>query len=139
MNFIQHHCQAALITCIDFRFHEEVLKYFEKQRGLREDLLTVAGVAKQLTKLSTPEFKLIKKELEISENLHGIKEVLLVAHQDCGAYGGSKAFANLEEEFETYTKDMQKAVANLQKHFPRLKFMTFIAAIEKDKLVMREV
>ena len=70
------------------------------------------------------------KQLEISSRLHGIKRVILVAHQDCGAYGGSKAFASIDDEFKRYNDDLNTTETLIKEKYPTLEVKKFIATFD---------
>ncbi len=109
-------CRALIISCIDFRFHTKIRQYAEDNGILDNyDLLAVAGSVKDIDK---DEFLI--KQIEISYNLHKIKEVHILSHQDCGAYGGSSKFSSTEEEYETYKRDQDKAEYIILSKFPDL-------------------
>jgi hypothetical protein len=42
---------------------------------------------------------------------------VLIQHEDCGAYGGSKAFNTPQQEVEHQKKELQKAAALLNQQF----------------------
>ena len=75
-----HKCDALLITCIDFRFVKHIKNwtnfYFEHKNY---DHVSFAGSSKELDT--------ILRQIEISVKLHDAVEVVLVHHEDCGAYG----------------------------------------------------
>jgi len=59
-------------------------------------------------------------------------------HTDCGAYGGHKAFANLEEEKAKYLADMEKAREVIKSVVPDLEVKFVLADIKDDGSVMIE-
>jgi carbonic anhydrase len=129
----QHQADAALIICMDFRFHWVSTDYVQNTMRLKCDLITMAGSQKSIAEdndLWRETSKTIKK---VCVELHHIKKIVVFAHQDCGAYGGSKNFVNLKEEEQKYWEDLQKAKQNLQQLFPELEIILGYCNIINDK------
>ena len=85
-----YQADACVVSCYDARF-DAVLRKFLKRRGLGVvDHLKVAGSVKGMAapeNESDREFLL--RMIRISKRLHRPDVVLMVGHQDCGAYGGA--------------------------------------------------
>lgn len=122
---MEHTCPAAVITCIDFRFWQKLLDYMATRGETSFDLISMAGGAKNLIDNETRP--VIFKQLDICTQKHCIKKVYLVNHIDCGAYGGSAAFASREEEEEKLIGDLGKAENFIKEKYPDL---------EVEKLLM---
>src|SRR3989344_5369005 len=100
---MQHTCKALIIHCIDFRFGKAIKKYLEDKNLLGDiDIVSVAGAVK-----NNADF--LMKQIDISKRLHDIKEVILMNHTDCGAYGGRKAFGSAEDERNKHLSDLNEA------------------------------
>jgi len=112
-----HKCKALVISCIDFRFQSKVREY-ALDKGLKDnyDLIAVAGAAK-----SIEEDGFLMEQIDISYKLHGIEEVHIIFHEDCGAYGGSQSFSSQEEEYNTYTLAQEQAEQLILSKYPELK------------------
>jgi carbonic anhydrase len=110
----------------------------EKQGLLKDyDLVCLAGSQKSFLDNDTQPAAL--KQLNISSRLHEVKRVILVAHQDCGAYGGSKTFASLDEEFQRYTTDLNATETLIKEKHPNLEVKKFIAKFgEAENIVLEE-
>ena len=75
-----HVCDAAVVCCIDFRFQKFISDWTQKElKDKMYDRISFAG--------STKDLDTIMKQLSLSKDLHEIKEVFLIHHEDCGAYG----------------------------------------------------
>lgn len=75
-----HLCDAIVISCIDFRFQKFIRDWLDKElKNKTFDYVGFAGATKDL--------KTIMEQIDISVRLHSIKEVYLIHHEDCGAYG----------------------------------------------------
>ncbi len=70
----------------------------------------------------------------VSVKLHHIEKIILIAHRDCGAYGGSVAFASPEAEKEAQTKDLQAARRILFERFPKITVRIFYAEINGENV-----
>ena len=125
-----HGCKAMILTCMDFRIQEAVCSY-ARQAGLtgNYDLVALAGAQRALTQPETREAAML--QVSLSRELHGIEEVIFVSHDDCGAYGGSKAFDGLESERAHYAGDMKEAAAAIQSLFPTLKVSGVILVMDE--------
>ncbi|PJE76037.1 hypothetical protein COV04_01690 [Candidatus Uhrbacteria bacterium CG10_big_fil_rev_8_21_14_0_10_48_11] len=59
------------------------------------------------------------EDISISLRLHTPKEIVLINHGDCGAYGGRDAFTDDEEEKATYKQALLDAKEKLVVPLPR--------------------
>jgi hypothetical protein len=63
------------------------------------DIISLAGAAKTLAAPVEPAyFETAMHQIALAVSLHGIDAVILVNHEDCGAYGGRQAFGSAEAE-----------------------------------------
>ena len=103
---LQHTCDAIVITCIDFRFQEYIVLWLHKHLGhLEYDRVALAG--------GVFDFYTILKQVEIADGLHAIKKVILMNHEDCGAYGK-------EGTYDRHKSDLMEAERKIEALFPRL-------------------
>jgi carbonic anhydrase len=105
----------VLRCCIDFRFWPEILRYVEERHLTRGDydLDPNAGGIKDILDPTAQEHGI--KGILISCRLHNTSKIVLVAHEDCGAYGGSQTFANKDEEKTFHIAQLQEACSILRK------------------------
>lgn len=104
-------CDAIVITCIDFRFQETITNWLHKNLGhLEYDRVALGG--------GVFDFYTILKQVEISNRLHAIKKVILVNHEDCGAYGK-------EGTYERHQTDLNEAEIKIEALFPHLDVETY--------------
>lgn len=123
-----HHCEAAVICCMDFRFHKATTGFIENELGILDyDLITEAGGIKGLAENDAGIVTEIKKHLDISTTLHHSKQIILVNHEDCGAYGGSKRWGDLKAEKTYHNSDLAKAVKALKDMYPDNQITTLYA------------
>ncbi len=102
---------ACVVWCFDDRFYK-LLKAFGKQEGfVHIDLVKIAGGAKALASMesASPDRDFVLNQIKTSVRLHGTKRVVLMLHRDCGAYGGSKSFADAEAEKAELIKQLHQA------------------------------
>lgn len=114
-----HHCTNFLLTCMDFRFRTAI-EDWAKQNNYTEDydLISMAGAQKSINDEDTRAGLL--KQIKISTELHNAQKVIMIAHRDCGAYGGSKSFGSWEEELKKYTEELQKAEEIVKANYPNV-------------------
>ena len=127
----QHTCEAVVLHCIDFRFRNMLNEYLQKRFPEGYDLVSVAGSAKRLV-ADSPENNFVVDQIRVSNKLHEPKTIVLIQHEDCGAYGGSKAFVNFEEELNTQKSELEKAELILKKEFPQISIEKYLARLSGE-------
>lgn len=129
---MSHNCSSALIRCMDFRLTKDVHKWMEEKGIMNDcDMISVAGITKAIADNSdSEEARFILNQIDLSIKLHNTKTLYIMHHTDCGAYGGHKAFANLDEELAKYKIDMEKSGDLIRKYFPSLEIKYVIADIK---------
>ena len=101
-----HTCDALIISCIDFRFQKYIHKWLDKTMAKKTyDYVGYAGASKDL--------ETIMKQLAISVRLHHIKQVVIMHHEDCGAYGK-------ESTHDNHVRDLKKTKRSILKVYPKL-------------------
>lgn len=127
---MSHTCKTLVIHCMDFRFHSAI-RDFLVSLGLKDqyDLVSIAGASKGIADGSS-DGEVLLKQIKLSQKLHGISEVYLLHHMDCGAYGGSNVFPDAQSEKARHTQDLNAAKAKIQEQHPTLIVQTFIARLE---------
>lgn len=97
------------------------------------DLISLAGAAKNLAAPMAAEHgRCAEDQLRLSKELHGVSEMILMNHLDCGAYGGRSAFASDDEERKTHIADLKRAGAILRETYPDVAVRLVIASLGKD-------
>jgi carbonic anhydrase len=129
---MSHNCASLLVTCMDFRIQGAVHK-FMIDNGLRDDcdVVTIPGGQKMLADVITRDSTM--KMVNLSVDLHGVTEVYLVAHDDCGAYGGTQKFRDRAAERKAYKADLEKAVANIKRKHPKLTVWVKLAVFDGER------
>ena len=117
----EHICEAAVVHCIDFRFQHFLNDWLTKRFGIQNyDRISWAGGAK--------DFASVQGQIEISRRLHKIKKVILINHEDCGAYGSSgtmerhaRDLAYAEMVIKALNLEVEKYYLHLDGEFERIK------------------
>lgn len=110
-------CSVLVIACMDYRVQSKV-KDVLKALGLDEpyDYIAVAGGPQTIVNPATRSWLTMMMRVAIEK--HGVNKVVLLAHQDCAMYGGSKMFAGWKEEEAAYAADLEKAAGCVCATFP---------------------
>lgn len=112
----KHTCEAVVIHCIDFRFREILHAFLSSKFPQGYDLISIAGGVKELVEKEEKSF--LFQQIQTSQKLHQPKFIVLIQHEDCGAYGGSKAFRNEEKEVAFQADQLGKGERILKASFP---------------------
>ncbi len=120
---MSHSCQAIVFRCIDFRIDQTVFAELLAQNGVCEvgqfDLVSFAGAAKAFLS-DSQDFML--SQIATSSRLHGIQKVVLIMHDDCGAYG----IADPKQEEQIQKQDLETIAEIISKRFPDLAVEKYI-------------
>lgn len=113
-----HTCDAFVVACIDFRFQKFIKKWLEENfQNKTYDYVGFAG--------STKNLDMIMNQLDISVRLHHIKEVVLIHHEECGAYG-------IESTYDRHAADLNKAKKTILKKYPTLSVKLFYLHLDGE-------
>lgn len=131
-----HHCNALVIHCIDFRFHKAISDFLQNELGVKSyDLLTIPGAAKHLTAAGSKSRREgLLEDIGISIRLHAPKEIILINHADCGAYGGRAAFPDESTEEATHRAALAEAETLLKQSFPDVLVSGYYADLEGENI-----
>ncbi len=111
-----HNCPALLVSCIDFRVQKTVEDWARQNLGEKQyDRVALAGGAK--------DFPAIMNQIDLSVKLHAIKKLVLMNHQDCGAYGH-------EGTEEIHRRDLLAAAQTVTSKYPFLKIETYFVHLD---------
>lgn len=106
-----HACEAIIVTCIDFRFQEYINRWIaDKFSPKTFDRIAIAG--------GVLDMEYVLKQIEISHRLHHVKKVILINHEDCGAYGE-------EGTHEKHIMDLENAKKRIEESFEKLNTETY--------------
>lgn len=106
-----HSCESLIVTCIDFRFQEFINNWIlENYEPKTFDRAAIAG--------GVFDFAYVLKQIEISHRLHHIKKVVLVNHEDCGAYGEA-------DTPQKHAEDLRNAATKIKNQYADLAVQTY--------------
>ncbi|MCX6763160.1 MAG: hypothetical protein NTZ97_00270 [Candidatus Moranbacteria bacterium] len=119
-----HHCEAVVLSCIDFRFWKETVKFVKSSPpagglGIKIfDFPSLPGAAKTINE-SADDKSLAMQCISVPVNLHHAQKIVIINHQDCGAYGGSEKFnGDIEAEQQFHETELKKAKAKILAKYP---------------------
>jgi len=115
-------CDAAIVWCFDNRF-EVLLRKLVKRLGIEYyDPIRIAGGTKYLASPDDErDREFVLNQIRISMRLHQTRNVILMLHSDCGAYGGLAAFGDdAAKEAGHHRDELQKATSYLLSQIPEL-------------------
>jgi len=123
---------------MDFRFVHDILHEM-KRRGLdrQYDDVSLAGAAKNIVDpMQAHDPEITMRQIQLAKQLHGITDVYVINHLDCGAYG--KIFSSPEEEHERHVSDLRKAKQMIE-GVTGLNVHTMIASIKDGQVGFEEI
>ncbi|MGD9129338.1 MAG: hypothetical protein PVJ09_02545 [Candidatus Woesebacteria bacterium] len=113
-----HRCDAIVVCCMDFRFQKYIRKWTEKNLKHKSfDLVGYAGATKSLG--------IVLKQIELSIKLHHTKQIILLHHEECGAYGA-------ESNPKRHAKDLRKARKKILEKHPKVKVDLYYIRLNGD-------
>ncbi|KKQ59961.1 hypothetical protein A3B42_04915 [Candidatus Daviesbacteria bacterium RIFCSPLOWO2_01_FULL_38_10] len=113
---MDHQAEALIATCIDFRLQEAINNWIAQNFSPKTfDRVALAGGVKNLG--------IILNQIDIACRLHHIKKVVLINHEDCGAYGQ-------EGTEEKHTEDLKIAKQKILSQFPELQVETYYLKLD---------
>lgn len=130
----EHIAEAVVLSCIDFRFIKQTNDFIENVLKIKSyDRPAIPGCTKSINEAINNDDLSIKC-ISIPIELHKVKKVVLIHHQDCGAYGGSKKFNNINEEKEFHINELKKAYNKLSSIYSDIEYILVYAQINNDKI-----
>ncbi len=106
-----HNAQALIATRIDYRLQDEIAEWIsENFEDDTYDRVALAGDVKFLDA--------ILGQVKIAHDLHHIKKVVFINHEDCGAYGA-------DGTFEKHVHDLKKAKEEVIEKYPEVEVETY--------------
>ena len=124
-----------ILTCIDPRFQPIIFNYLKKKklRG-QYSLFSIAGSGIGVTASRFKKWhQTFWDNLDTSIKLHGIKKLIVINHQDCGAakiLNGKKKFDKFNET-QIHKTSFKKIKKSLRKKHPKLKIETILISLNK--------
>ncbi|HEX9330712.1 MAG TPA: carbonic anhydrase [Anaerolineales bacterium] len=104
-------CDALVVHCMDYRLQKFLQPWITVRFGYDNfDIISLAG--------SVHDYEMVLKYVQLAVQIHRIKTVCLINHEDCRAYGRDGTYKRHRHDLlETYSK--------IQVLFPQLQVETF--------------
>lgn len=129
-----HHWEVLAVSCIDGRFIKRITDWLAKETGGVFDYRTEVGATKAIIDCESDRDGCCNV-IEVSLKLHSIKQLYLIDHIDCGAYGGSKSFVDEDEERKFHIGRLNKAAKIIAKKYPNIVIKKVFASWDEIKFV----
>ena len=102
----RHHCDAIVITCMDFRFQKFIEQWEKDNLGeFTFDRISLGGACF--------DFFAILKQIDISVRLHTISKVIIINHEECGAYGEAGTYERHQQDLKNAELQIERLYHNL--------------------------
>lgn len=98
-------CDNLIVTCMDFRIQERIADYAKGNLNGQYDYISFPGATKSL--------ELILEQIELAVSLHQVRRILLIHHEDCGAYGATGSL-------DRHRHDLKIARCEIEKRYPEM-------------------
>lgn len=131
---MSHHCQAAVITCMDYRLHQRAdgrnyIAEFIKNLGVDCDLIARAGAVMDIADGQAGFADSLCRDVNVCASLHQASDVYLINHEDCGAYAGNN-FSDRDTEIAKHLEDLKKAKEVIDVKFPGKNVRLYFAELQ---------
>ncbi|AFZ24272.1 hypothetical protein Cylst_2028 [Cylindrospermum stagnale PCC 7417] len=133
-----HQAKALVLSCIDFRFMTAERRFLA-DKNLREeyDWTALAGASLAVTGFPHPsDAEAFWDQLDISYQLHHINKVIILDHQDCGAYAmmiDANLSKNPERELQVHTDYLNRAYWSIRDRYPNLEVELYFAPLNQTQ------
>jgi carbonic anhydrase len=112
----RRYCDVIVVTCIDFRFQPVLSEWLnETLEPGSYDRVALAGGVKN--------WPVVMAQIEIARRLHNVRRVVLVNHEDCGAYGA-------EGTHERHITDLRAARDQVRAAYPSVDVDLYFARLD---------
>lgn len=134
-----HPAKALVLSCIDFRVMETEHDFLSQhQLAHQYDWTALAGASLALAGFPhTAEAETFWDQLDLSKQLHQIKTVIILDHQDCGAYA-NKIDANLSldpvREQQVHSDYLNRAYRAIKTRYPDLGVELYFVKLDAEVL-----
>ena len=104
-------CDALVVHCMDYRLQKFLQPWITVRFGYDNfDIISLAG--------GVHDYEMVLKYVQLAVQIHSIKIVCLINHEDCRAYGR-------EGTYKRHRHDLLETCAKIRALFPQLKVETF--------------
>jgi carbonic anhydrase len=132
--------KALVLSCIDFRFLTAE-RYFLAGRDLwgNYDWTALAGASLAVTGFPHPaDAEAFWDQLDLSYRLHNIEKVIILDHQDCGAYAAmidQNLSKDPQRELQVHTDYLNQAFELIRDRYPHLEVELYLATLNKAEFL----
>jgi hypothetical protein len=128
---------ALIICCKDYRYIQPTQRFVKKRLGIRwYDLKATAGGARAMLDAPRIVREWILQDIDLVYRLHGVRQIILVHHEDCAAYGGSSTLGTVAQQRRFHQAQLTRASRLLRRRFSGLSIDGFLACGYPAKLRM---
>jgi len=118
-----HQAKALILSCIDYRFLAAERYFLSlKNLGNKYDWTALAGASLALAGFPHPsDAEAFWDQLDISHHLHQIEKVIIIDHQDCGAYAtliDPNLSQDPERELQVHIDYLNRAYWSIRQRYP---------------------
>ena len=84
-------CEALVVHCMDYRLQKYLNEWLDKTPGSGNyDRIAIAG--------GVLDIYAVLRHIELAVRLHQIRKVVLINHENCGAYGPTGTFERHKQD-----------------------------------------
>lgn len=117
---------ALIICCKDYRYIQATQRFVRGRLKVRwYDLKATAGGLCALMDSPPMVRRWIFKDVRLVYQLHGVRRMIIVQHQDCAAYGGAARFPHPMAERQFHALQFRRAQRYLQRRLPGVRVEGF--------------
>lgn len=145
-----HNADIMLLTCMDFRFLDRITRFMDS-KGWRDnyDHFVLAGaslgLSPELKSEVRPWQRTFWQHLQLASELHRITTVVILDHEDCGAYRELINFDNEAEDLENpdiipisereiHSKYLRQAYHTIRSRYPDLQVELYMIGLRQDTI-----
>ena len=124
---VAHEAKAMVFSCMDFRLLDDIVE-FMNDTGYNNnyDQFILAGCSLSFINDKFMSWRNTATEhLDLAMNLHKIREVICIEHQQCGAYKMCYSDINTDNEKEIHVENVEKFEKILGDSHPELTLHAF--------------
>ncbi len=104
-------CDALVVHCMDYRLQKHLHPWIMSRFGPDNfDIISLAG--------SVHDYEMVLKYVQLAVQIHSIKTVTLINHEDCRAYGRDGTYTR-------HKHDLRDVKHKIEALFPHLQVETF--------------
>ena len=127
--------KALLLSCMDYRLVDDLVKMMGTM-GMQDnyDHVVLAGASLGVVNDKFAGWHdTFWQHLDVAKQLHGIEEVIVIDHRDCGAYRlalGEAAVSTPEAELQMHTLAINEFALRVAARHPELKVEGWLMALD---------